>query len=209
MSNLVDPRDPKVPGEAGAASAPSAQEPASTAEDVDLADIPVAAGAEFQPDDRFYRVERAWVSLRQVRAGTMTLVTWSILAGVLGILSISLDGWVMRLLWIGWAITGALAAASALLLPSLSYRRFLYRVDDTRLQIRRGYVWRAVHDVPRSRIQHIDIGQGPFERTFGLCHVIVHTAGATSAAVKLDGLKESIATRLRDVLLVERGDDAV
>lgn len=202
MSDMQGSGDHQVRNKPGAAPVPSSPE-------VDLADIPAPAGSEFRPDDRFYRVERSWVALRQARGGTMTLLTWSILAGVLGILSISIDGSAMQLLWIGWAITGAAAAASALLLPALSYRRFLYRVDQTRLQIRRGYLWRAVHDVPRNRIQHIDIGQGPFERIFQLCHVIVHTAGTTSASVKLDGLRESNATRLRDVLLVERGDDAV
>jgi uncharacterized protein len=169
-----------------------------------------APGTEFRPDDRFYRVERSWMTLQRASGSIRVLILWSLFAAGLGIVTVAVDAErIIPLLWGGWLLTVVTAFLHAWIWPALAYRRLLYRVSETRLQIRRGYLWRNVHDVPRSRIQHIDIGQGPIERSFDLSHVVVYTAGTTSASVKLDGLRASIATSLRDVLLVERGDDAV
>lgn len=169
-----------------------------------------APGTGFRPDDRFYRVERSWMTLQRASGSIGVLIVWALLAAGLGIVTVAVDAErTIPLLWGGWIFTVIAAFLHAWIWPALAYRRLLYRVSETRLQIRRGYLWRNVHDIPRSRIQHIDIGQGPIERSFDLSHVVVYTAGTTSASVKLDGLRASVATSLRDVLLVERGDDAV
>jgi membrane protein YdbS with pleckstrin-like domain len=93
--------------------------------------------------------------------------------------------------------------------PPVEYRHASYRVDASGLEIRRGVYFRAVTNVPRSRVQHTDVAQGPLQRRFGLATLIVHTAGNDSAVVELPGLTHEIALAIRDHLLPGRSDDAV
>lgn len=93
--------------------------------------------------------------------------------------------------------------------PAIEYRHRSYRVNDSRIEIRKGVLWRMTLDVPRSRVQHTDVNQGPIERRFGLAHLVIHTAGTTSASVTLEGLAHETAVRIRDHLVATGGDDAV
>lgn len=93
--------------------------------------------------------------------------------------------------------------------PTIEYRHRSYRVNDRRIEIRKGVLWRTVLDVPRSRVQHTDVNQGPIERKYGLAHLVIHTAGTTSASVTVEGLSHETAVRIRDHLVATGGDDAV
>ena len=63
--------------------------------------------------------------------------------------------------------------------------------------------------VPRSRVQHTDVSQGPVERRFGLGTLVIYTAGTDHAKVDLAGLEHGVALRLRDHLLPSGDTDAV
>lgn len=93
--------------------------------------------------------------------------------------------------------------------PAVAYRHASYRVDSEGLEIRRGVYFRSVTNVPRSRIQHTDVSQGPLQRRYGLATLVVHTAGSESAEVDLPGLRHDTALRIRDHLLPRSADDAV
>lgn len=93
--------------------------------------------------------------------------------------------------------------------PEIAYRHASYRLDDEGLEIRRGVVWRRIINVPRSRVQHTDVSQGPLERSHGLSTLVVHTAGTEHARVGLPGLSRETALSLRDQLLPHDGRDAV
>src|SRR5687767_5441374 len=92
---------------------------------------------------------------------------------------------------------------------AIEYRHTWYRVDDQGLEIRRGVFWRVVINVPRSRVQHTDVSQGPLERRYGLGTLIVYTAGTDHAKVSLGGLDHGVALSIREHLMPERGTDAV
>lgn len=83
----------------------------------------------------------------------------------------------------------------------IAYRHASYRFDDTGLEIRRGVWWRHGIRVPRSRVQHTDISQGPLERRFGLARLVIHTAGTAHSRIELAGLSHRHARALRDHLL--------
>jgi membrane protein YdbS with pleckstrin-like domain len=93
--------------------------------------------------------------------------------------------------------------------PVLEYRRTWYRVNNRGIEIRRGVVWREVVTVPRSRVQHTDVSQGPIERTFELATLVIHTAGTEHASVSLSGLEATTALAIRDFLIAGTGQDAV
>jgi membrane protein YdbS with pleckstrin-like domain len=92
--------------------------------------------------------------------------------------------------------------------PAIDYRHASYRIDGRCLEIRRGVYWRTIVAVPRSRVQHTDVSQGPLERRLGLGTLVVYTAGTDHARVSLGGLEHARALLLREQLLPQ-GDDAV
>ena len=71
------------------------------------------------------------------------------------------------------------------------------REDD--LLVRRGVMFTRLSVVPYGRMQFIDVTAGPFERSFGIATVRMHTAAAASDA-RIPGLERAEAARLRDRL---------
>jgi hypothetical protein len=69
--------------------------------------------------------------------------------------------------------------------------------------------WRRTIIVPKSRVQHTDVSQGPLQRRYALGTLVVYTAGTDHAKVELPGLSYARAMRIRDHLLPSGGDDAV
>jgi uncharacterized protein len=139
-------------------------------------------------------------------------------AGVLGVVSC----FGMIAIWIesGWPALGLLLVPLWLGLvgvatwhlrrwPAIAYRYASYRVDDLGIEIRGGVVWRTITNVPRSRVQHTDVSQGPLERKFGLGTLVIHTAGTTHSKVTLEGLDHDTARRIRANLLPAGESDAV
>lgn len=85
-----------------------------------------------------------------------------------------------------------------LIAPTRRYRAWGYAMAAGELQVRRG-VWTQLHTiVPLDRVQHIDISQGPIERLFAVCRLVVHTAGTMHSLVVLPGLSRETAERMRD-----------
>jgi len=120
------------------------------------------------------------------------------------------DSW-----WLPVAITVAWPVVTAGVLwlsyawPAIDYRHYFYCVDERGIEIRHGVFWRSVENVPRSRVQHIDVSQGPLERRFGLGKLSIYTAGTEYALVALRGLTHERALRIRDHLLPGETQDAV
>jgi membrane protein YdbS with pleckstrin-like domain len=93
--------------------------------------------------------------------------------------------------------------------PAIAHRYASYRVDNEGIEIKRGVVWRRIISIPRSRVQHTDVSQGPLERNYGLGTLIIYTAGTEHARVQLPGLDHRVALLIRDHLLASGADDVV
>ncbi len=93
--------------------------------------------------------------------------------------------------------------------PVRNYRHTSYRIDELGIEIRRGVYWRVVINLPRSRVQHIDVSQRPIDRRYGLGTLVLYTAGTDHAKVELAGLEHGRALRIREHLLPPGADDAV
>ncbi len=124
----------------------------------------------------------------------------------------------IRVIRVPWALAGIalVLVFSALVLglgvwkwPGLAYRHRWFRLDERGVEIRSGVLFRRVVFVPRSRIQHTDVNQGPIERHFGLAHLVLHTAGTESASVTLPGLDQDLAIGIRQQLVPTDDADAV
>jgi uncharacterized protein len=165
----------------------------------------VADGLDHRLDPRSITLERI----------TGSIVTAIFAAGTLIAVGISIvrdddvtGPWVgVRL--IGWLVLVMLIAWQAYRWPPRSYQHTSYRVDEQGVEIRRGVYFRVVINVPRSRVQHIDVSQGPLERRYGLGTLVVYTAGTEHAKVELGGLEHGRALQIRDYLLPSGANDAV
>lgn len=113
--------------------------------------------------------------------------------------------------WIAlaWPVASALAALVLDRWPGVAYRHVGYRADEQGLEIKSGVYWRQVINVPRSRVQHTDVAQGPLERKYGLGTLVIYTAGTEHSRVDLPGLEHGTALVLRDQLLPRETSDVV
>jgi uncharacterized protein len=120
-----------------------------------------------------------------------------------------LPRWANLLLLPAWFVAAAGLAWLAYIWPPIEMRHISYVLDDDGIEISAGVWWRAVTNVPRSRVQHIDVLQGPLERSYGLGRLVIFTAGTAHSRVELPGLNHQIAYALRNHLLPRGSDDAV
>jgi uncharacterized protein len=84
------------------------------------------------------------------------------------------------------------------IVPKRKYRHWGYNMGADRLRIVHGYLFHSDTVVPFGRIQHIDVGQGPVQRPFGLATLTVHTAGNHNSSVRLPGLVHADAIAMRE-----------
>jgi membrane protein YdbS with pleckstrin-like domain len=147
------------------------------------------------------------------RLQNMILAAVLVFVAVVAFAVAFLAGWIGSRMGVpvGLGVAGLLCVATVWLQrwPETEYRHAGYRLDHDVVEIRRGVVWRHAQHVPRSRVQHTDVTQGPLERTFGLATVIIHTAGTQYARVSIEGLDHERAVRVRDRLLPRQVPDGV
>jgi uncharacterized protein len=166
---------------------------------------PTVADGRFRAlDPRAIGLERleGWIATGCVSAGA--------LFGILIFVAVSgAPAWAAALLSVLWLLLALGLIWHTLVWPELSYKHTSYKIDALGIEIRRGVIWRTVVNIPRSRVQHIDVSQGPLERRFGLGTLAIYTAGTAHSMVALPGLEHTTALAVRDHLLPERADDAV
>ena len=114
-----------------------------------------------------------------------------------------------------WLLLPAVALGALLLVRLLDAWRERY-VKSFRcvllpdgLLVRRGVWWRSETFVPRARIQHTDVDEGPVARHFGIATLKVFTAGSRVSELEVEGLARDDAVALRDRVLGRGGKDGV
>ena len=183
-------------------AAPEEPAPAETGD----AGVPpaIADGVERPLDPRSVTLNRivGWIT-----TGAISLVS---LVPLLIVLFVApFPGWLKALLPLFWIAVGLGLGSFLHHWPEVEHRHASYRVDAQGIEIRRGVVWRRVINVPRSRVQHTDVSQGPLQRGHGLGTLVIFTAGTDHARVDLSGLDHGTALRIRDHLLPRETGDAV
>jgi uncharacterized protein len=155
-------------------------------------------------------LDSEWIELQRLVGWIACAVLAPLLLIGLGVAlllgSLSFD--LKLLLSVMWLAVTLLLAWLAQAWPAIEYRRFSYALDPEHIEIRRGVIWRTLTSVPKSRVQHIDVAQGPLERRYGLATLSIYTAGTEFARVDLPGLTYARAVAIRDWLLPGRARDA-
>ena len=165
----------------------------------------IADGQDHQLDPRVIPLEQATGAILLVVVAFLSFV--GLLIGMLAGDSLTVPSRIGRLLL--WTVLVGLGAWHAFRWPARTYAHTSYRVDGQGIEIRRGVYWRVVINVPKSRVQHIDVTQGPIERRFELGTLVIYTAGTDHAKVALSGLERGRALAIREHLLPSGAGDAV
>jgi len=164
----------------------------------------IADGVLRQLDPRYVDASRLgwWIFIAVVGPAGSGAWVWAWVGA-------KVPGWTLPVLLVAGLLVIALLIWLASREPRWVFRNTSYRVSELGIQIRKGIFWKQVIDVPRSRIQHTDVMQGPLGRRFGIAKLTIHTAGTQHASVELDGLAREVALEIRDYLIREdrAGDD--
>ena len=80
------------------------------------------------------------------------------------------------------------------------FSRKKYLVHDTYLSYKKGLLVRQMTVIPFSRIQHIEIDEGPIERYFKLSTLSIYTAGDSGKDLKISGLKKEKAQEIKELI---------
>jgi membrane protein YdbS with pleckstrin-like domain len=104
-----------------------------------------------------------------------------------------------------WLIL-AIALVAILVVPTLRFRRWRWRLDADELDLRHGALTEIRTIVPVARIQHVDVRRNAFAQLVGVAAVVVHTAAGKT---EIPALPDAEAALVRDRLagLIRTPDD--
>lgn len=141
-------------------------------------------------------LERGYLSVLRIRS----VILWLTLSAIAAAADASLHERVgipfgfLAALTFGWGLITVV-----FLVPG-RWRRWGYAFTDRELHVANGWITKQHTVVPVSRVQHIDISQGPIERSAGVATLSLHTAGTERNLVILPGIKRERAEEIRDVI---------
>ncbi len=155
------------------------------------------ADSDFQPlAANWLRMERrSWHILIAI-VGVVLGLGWL----VLGLfIRQNFDAW-QWLLLVPIGILFAMLIWAAYFFPRRGFQATSWRLHSHGFEIRRGIWWRHRIFVPKDRIQHTDVHQGPIQRAYGLASLVLNTGGTHEPSITLDGLDMPVAESLREQL---------
>lgn len=135
-----------------------------------------------------------------------------IAAVIFGILSIIITLLVCIIPPIEWLIKGSISIITILL--ALWVIRLIYLkachvefgVFSNEFVMRSGLFWISTTALPYTRLQHVNLSQGPLERKFNLITLKCFSAGSGEAEIDLPGLNATYAEHLRQHLLQQAAE---
>lgn len=165
--------------------------------ELDPTSLPAVEAVDLRPIDRnYFRVDLY-----------ATLILFAVLGVGLGVLYYFADfdltsiwGWLLPVLYL-------VLLTFAILLARKRYRMIGFALRERDIVFRSGIFWRTLTVLPFNRVQHVEIGEGPIERSFGLSTLNIFTAGGESSDLSIPGLPKATATRLKDFIAEKTAAD--
>jgi membrane protein YdbS with pleckstrin-like domain len=101
----------------------------------------------------------------------------------------------------GFIALTILVAALVIKLIHLKANKIAYGLFKHEMVLREGLFWVSTTALPYTRLQHVNLSQGPAERRFNLVTLKCFSAGSGLAEIDLPGLNADLAENLRQHLL--------
>lgn len=87
------------------------------------------------------------------------------------------------------------------------FYREAYAIREKDLIHVKGYLQRSQLTVPYSRVQHVEIKQGPIARSLGLGSISVYTAGSSGGSLGISDIEFTEAERIKQFIGQKAGAD--
>lgn len=104
----------------------------------------------------------------------------------------------------GWVLVGVVLAAYTVAMPGLRYLTHRWETTTTAVYTQSGWISLERRLAPMSRVQTVDLEEGPLSRLLGLATVSVTTASA-AGPLRIEGLDRARAVRLVEELTRSAG----
>ncbi|MFK7926259.1 MAG: PH domain-containing protein [Bacteroidia bacterium] len=149
-----------------------------------------------------YKPERGLFKLSMISA---SIISFFILGGATAVSFLPAPTMVKA----GVGILALLLASFLFLAFAKSYHRKAYSLRAHDLSYRSGWLWHKLTTVPFSRVQHVEVDQGPIERALELATLKIFTAGGSSSDLSIPGLSPEKAKEMKSFILQKiTGHDA-
>jgi uncharacterized protein len=124
-------------------------------------------------------------------------------SGVLFVKSDEIPNWILIL-----AITVLISLIALILSVTwFGFKRKMYALRNHDIIYKEGLLFRATTMIPFSRVQHVEVNQGPIERLFGLSTLNLYTAGGSSSDLSISGILLEEANRMKYFILNKTIED--
>lgn len=148
-------------------------------------------------DMKFTHLHKDYKSTRLI---VVILFTVALLIG--GVCVLAFTGNLLNLT--AWTLAITVPFVYLLLAIIFVYKSYVpkgYVVRQRDIAYRSGWIFHSITVIPYNRIQHCEVSQGPIEKMFDLCRIMIYTAGGSYSEVEIPGLLYSEGETLRDHLL--------
>ncbi|HET6537608.1 MAG TPA: PH domain-containing protein [Sphingopyxis sp.] len=156
---------------------------------------PVAAEERFGPDG-LQPIEKRYIWVLRAALGTQILF-WLLAAALAEYFLHHRFGLAFGAFALPIALIGILMMA---IVPSRRIANWGYQISADHIRAAHGFLFRIDTVVPFVRVQHIDVKQGPLERTLGLARLTMHTSGALNESITIPGLEADHAAAMRETI---------
>lgn len=107
---------------------------------------------------------------------------------------------VSGLVWLFVGLGYFIFSALLIFMARYYFHKKQYRLFDKNITYREGVLVHNETVVPFSRIQHVEIDEGPIERYFSLATLSIYTAGDSGKDLKISGLLLLDAQEIKDYI---------
>lgn len=97
--------------------------------------------------------------------------------------------------WEIWLMTLVVPVSVFAFIRTLSYR---YRLEDSELVVRTGFIFRNERHIPYARIQNVEVIQNLFHRLFGVVEVKIETGGGHEDEARMQVVTLAAHQEIRD-----------
>jgi hypothetical protein len=87
-----------------------------------------------------------------------------------------------------------------LALKLVGFKKRKYAVREKDISYKSGVFFKKMTTVPFTRIQHIEVDEGPVSRLFKLASLSVFTAGDSSDDLEINGIKKETALEIKEFI---------
>jgi membrane protein YdbS with pleckstrin-like domain len=110
------------------------------------------------------------------------------------IVTVSFMEWLPVPFWV-WPVYTVLSLAYVVAMPRVRYRIHRWESTDTAVYTQTGWLSRERRIAPMSRVQTVDLEQGPIDRLLDLASVTVTTASA-AGPLRISAIDKAVADQL-------------